>query len=659
MKIQLRKTGALLMTFALIFSQGIPVDAQENSTTIEQETETSEDIVFTEGELADWMSTHKYIGGTVRLGGHITISELIWVYADESSQISIDTGVFGLVYNGGSLYGDYEFFHIFGEGVDMPVVEVLDMGYYRMGNENNDLIHLNVTANGREGEGGTALRIRKTGTSGLNLSALNCTQGTIRSYGTNAIGLWLDVSIDAYCYRIEVSGDNSTAVYAPEGASLYYCRLTAEGQGARSVTGADVLVDTCQASPEPDDMNVVNRTLIDSSMNRLYVPVKQNGILEPGTLRMRNTPALLFGGGEGVLPETRYFYVNWDFDTYFGINTDILGRAEITGTTDTIFSGLGLFDDATISMTVDVRDPALPCISMVNIVEYDGERHVHMPLWDEYDPGDEKVILWRSDDEGQTWWKATHSPDIKWERGMINFTCSSLENPVWFQVEITGTGESNIAVVYEKNGISYGGSGGDRTGTDRNVIKAPGSNEPDKPDGTEKPDDSDAENPEVVKQPDGNTDTETPPQTSPGKVPDNTLPAKETEIPPIDSIPLMPLPGSLPTQPDETTVDTSSEKAFFVDENITSQETNTTAINAIPLAQPSSADLRISNDVSSARSVPQSSSPASDEQVEASLDSGQQTPPPANTLPAVIGLLCTSAAVSVVLLVLKYGKTRR
>ncbi len=653
MKLQLRKTGALLLTFVLLASQGIPVAAEENSTYNELEVKNTEDVVFTENELAEWVNSHMYLGGTVRLGDTITITEPIQIFADETSQLSIDTGEFGLIYSGASIYGDYEYFHIIGNGVDIPVVDVWDMGYYRMGNENNDLLQLNVTANGREGTGGTALRIRKAGTTMLNLSALDCTQGLIRSYGTNAIGLMLDVAMDAYCYRVEVSGENSTAVYGPEGASLYYCRLTAEGTGARSITGNDILVDSCEASPEPVDMTVVHRTLIDSSLNRLYVPIKQNGTLEPGTLRMRSTPALLFSGTGDFLAETRYFYINWDYESYFNIKTELLGHTEITGTVNTIFEGLGLFDDATISLTVDVRDPALPCISMINILEYDGEHHVHMPLWDEYDPLDEKVILWRSDDEGRTWWKATHSSDIKWERGMINFTYDSLDNPVWFQVEVTGTGESNIAVVYERDGISYGGNGGDRTGTDRNTIKVPDSLEPDKPGET------DVENPEIVKPPEENTDTKNPTQTSPGKVPDITLPSKETEIPSIDSIPLLTLPQPTKVQSTDNDVKEVSASPALPSENTTSQAAVSLAASILPLMPSFSTDLNTAAKNTSEKPISQSSSPITDkEPVDVISDNSGQTPPPANTLIPVIGLLSTAAIISVVLLILRFSKTR-
>lgn len=598
MNMQLRWTAVLLLAAGIILGQAIPVFAQETEPESEQG-----DVVFYEDELAGWLDAHMYTGGTVRLGNIITITEPIRVYADASSPVVIDTATFGMVFDEGYIYGDYGFCHITGEGIDVPVVDVWNMGFYWIGNWNNDLLRLNVTATGRGGAGGTALRIRVADTNTLDLSGPYNPQGMIRSYGTNAVGLWLDVPMDAHCYRIEVSGQNSSAVHAPGGASLYYCRLMAEGDGAVAVTGTDVLVDTCKASPEPEDMRVIHRSILESSLDRLYLPVRQNETPDYGSLRLLNTPAFFLSGGGGFSEETRYFYVDWDYDSYFAIDTSVLGKTLIHGTVDNIFSGLGLFTDITLTIAVEVRDPALPCISMVNIVEYNGERHVHMPLWDDYDPQDENVILWCSDDEGRTWWDATHSSDIVWERGMIDFSYDALDNPVWFQLEIVGSGQSNIAVLYEKDGISYGGSGGDRTGTDRGD--------------TDDAEEAGSGNPETIGPPAASADKENNNQTYTADLPDDKVSPRETDTSLIESLPPANQPQTGMVQADQTTADESVSAAALTDPG----ELPVTAIPA---------------------------------------GSGQSAPAPSvDTLTAITGLLCAAAAIAAALLGLKLRAAKR
>lgn len=425
------------------------------------------DTVFNVDDLAEWMEQHKGAGGTVSLGDSVTITQDMGIYGI-IGEITIDTGSFGLVFQGGMLPTGNVF--ITGEGVNMPVVDVMQIGSglpYEP-SWNSTLLQMNVTATGRDGVGGTALRISAADNKDFGMDSL-LWQGVIRSYGKGAVGLWLAVPMEAWCYKVEVFGENSVAVYAPNGADLFYCKLTAEGDGVSAAAGDDLLLDSCAASPTPTGVTSVSRRAMEESFSRLYLPVEQNGSLF-GAMMLFNTPNVFLIDEEGGVI-SRPFPVYWDES--YDINTEDLGTTLVPGTVDPDLYGLGIFDDVPISLTVEVRDPALPCISQIAVRELDGARYAVLNFWQEYDPAEESVILWRSDDEGETWQDATHAPDISWDGDSVNFTYETLEHSVWFQLEVTGIGESNIAILDERDGVFIGGNGGDRTGTDRGGVNPP------------------------------------------------------------------------------------------------------------------------------------------------------------------------------------------
>ncbi len=418
--------------------------------------------------LAEWIKQHQETGGTVSLSDHVTITRDMGIYGIVG-EITIDTGMFGLVFDGGML-PTYNVF-ITGEGVDVPVVNVKqgDGGYPNDPSWNSTLMQMNVTATGRDGRGGKALRISAADTKAFRMDGL-LWQGALRSYGEGAVGLWLDAPMEAWCYKVEVSGDNSIAVYAPNGADLLYCKLTAEGDGAVAAAGNDLSLDSCAVSPAPSGVKSVSRRAMEESFSRLYLPLEQySSLFDP--LAMLNSPNIFLIDEEGSVI-SRSFPVYWD--EFYEIDTGNLGTTLVSGTVDPDLYGLGIFDDVSITITVEVRDPALPCISQIAVREMEtGARYAVLNFWEDYDSMGEGVILWRLDDEGETWQNATHAQDILWNGSSVNFTYDTLEHSVWFQLEVTGVGESNIAILDERDGVFVGGNGGDRTGTDRGGVNPP------------------------------------------------------------------------------------------------------------------------------------------------------------------------------------------
>lgn len=463
------KTADIVSQFEQLPSENAANETKEDEPAPFAELEEAENLpetVFDEDELNLWLEQHSNLGGTVILGNNITITQYINIYAYE--KIVIETGKYGLKFDGGSLCGNN--IYITGEGVELPVIYVIKAGSDSPWSNswNNTLLEINVTATGKDGVGGTAMRISAADNKRINMDGL-VTQGLIRSYGEGAIGLWLDVPMDAWCYRVEVFGTNSTAVYAPNGSTLFYCKLSAEGAGAACASGNSLTLDSCLASPPPTEVNVINRTAMNESFTRTYLPLKQNHGDVNGIWAL-TTPAIFLKGNDDKII-SRNFCVTWDIDEYMNINLSTLGKTVIKGTLSPVFYDMGIFDELPIELTVEVRDPNIPCISQIYVRELDGVRYAVLNFWEKYDPQDKNVVLWRSDNEGKTWYNATNSGDIMWQGNSLDFTYDNLEHSVWFQLEIVGTGESNIAILDVKDGVFIGGNGGDRTGTDREGVK--------------------------------------------------------------------------------------------------------------------------------------------------------------------------------------------
>ncbi|MDR0491654.1 MAG: hypothetical protein LBH28_10475, partial [Oscillospiraceae bacterium] len=422
-------------------------------------------IVTTEAELYDWCQSHLYTGGTVTLGCNIVITQYLTAY--NTAPITIDTGGYGLVYNGGSL-GLIDF-EIIGEGINEPVLTVVDTGAFRLSWIHH--IHiLKITATGDgNGAGGTAMLI-KGGNDWPPNADYFAIEGLIQSFGAGAVGVELAVPIDIYCLNVKVEGENSVAIRAMSGANLYYCKLNAQGTGASAVGGRSILLDTCAVSPAPaeDNITIVERRVIGASNMSLYLPVVLNDDMFRSRILLYGQVSLLLDSGSDVKQVA--FRAEWDEDIYFGIDTGTVGITPVPGSLLKPFIELGLTDDYPLELIVDVRDQSVPCISSISVSDAGPVKSVMFMFWKSDAWGLDDLILWRSDDKGETWYDTTISEDIDWLQLVIHdrfiFEFEEISDQVWFQLESPGFGMSNIVTLYSVNGKILSGSGGDRTGTD-------------------------------------------------------------------------------------------------------------------------------------------------------------------------------------------------
>lgn len=435
------------------------------------------DTVYTEDELADWLANNQT--GTVTLGGSITITNTIFV----TSPVTIDTGAFGLVYNKALVNMQDVAAQIVGEGVDSPVVDVKETAYMWGGDWNNLLCFQNITATGRNGEGGAALRISALNQGAYDTMGIIFSEpGKIRSYGAGAIGVELAVPFDLYGFDIEAEGEGSVAIYAHAGGSAHFCRISADSAAVCSEISG-FIVHNCSASPaiKKDGVLVTRAALSDY---QIYYPVPKNSSLDD-MIDDINRFYLTVPFKETIAnSKISSIFVEWDQDALSRIDMGKTGvsivSGELFGFASDWFSEL-LTVDWPVRLMIDVRDPLTPCIISAHFCErIDGEPVVQMALWTLPLELWEQCILWRSDDGGKTWYDCTSDTEVAWNIGSgdppmsVDVASSVISEGTTFQVEIPGIGGSNIVIFTFVDGEIDCGQGGDRTGADRIIGVKPG-----------------------------------------------------------------------------------------------------------------------------------------------------------------------------------------
>ncbi len=451
---------------------------------------TGTDVVYTLAELEAWYLSHLETGGTVHLGQVITIDRWVNRYRESEQQqpIVIDTGEYGFIFDGDYIHiGDYE---VIGEGVLVPVIECRKVGVTALRPQgtcwNNFLNGVRITALGhREADGsltgGTALYVPMATVESSSWGYED--EGHIRSYGTNAIGLKLGAVSNAICFNIEVEGENSTAIWGENGVNAYCCKLSANGVGAETiVAGGGIVMDTCQASSVPAGAEVVKREIVGIKSDRLYLPVEQGSAIRDSenymmVVKYGYTFALRAIGAADIREEM--LTVVWDDTAMKAIDTNVIGQTVITGNLNPPLQGLGLETHFPIELIIDVREKGFLSIDGLFFSKDeevgDSVTFVFSGVREEEN---DDFILWRSDDNGQTWYDFSDSEAISWDcewedagderqYGYIDFLYREINNPICFQLEQNGKRGSNIIYLYTYDGKVYSGSGGDRDGSDR------------------------------------------------------------------------------------------------------------------------------------------------------------------------------------------------
>ena len=427
----------------------------------QQETET----VSTAEELSDWLHRLDGSGGEVALGATITIEESIFAYENQSGAVRINTGRFGLIYDGGNI--DVLGLELIGEGVDVPVLEIKSMdiyfGWMPAPDWNLCVSGLDVTAVGRNGLGGVAVQIdadSKTRTSTAGYEK----RGRIHSYGDGAVGVLIktDNELKTYFLDIDVEGEKARAVSALNGANLFGCKLTAQGEGASVIEGSQIVLDTCVLSPEPEE-GVVIRQSLDQRLG-IEPQIKQNDGPDDIDFSVRLNEIQryrLTGGGDFDL------YLDHDENYADNIDTNVLGRVDIPVSLPEYLQGLGLENGTDLTFRVWVRDPALPILRDVN----QNENILSFLSWEDavVVPG---MVLWCSEDDGATWSDITDWEAVEWNRytyrgNLFDMDADQINGPMLLALENRAGWGNVVSFTPGENGMVSIGTGGDRDGGDR------------------------------------------------------------------------------------------------------------------------------------------------------------------------------------------------
>lgn len=425
--------------------------------------------VSTQSELADWLSDHEYTGGEVYLSAPVTITESITIYNTEP--IVIHTGPYGFIFNGGDL--SFNQSEIIGEGIQMPVVEIVYAGEFGW---RNNIRYYTVTATG---ECGTAVRIaRDDGWPYTEDIFRDLPQG-IRALGEGGIGLELAENMDAYF--LNISAPKGYAVKAEKGASIYYSRL--EGY-TDTAFNAGITLDTCNLTPGDSKASVIKRSNIASDLLTIHLPV-QTGISDEGLNKViqdiqmfyTNLPAVL--NAESCEDTLLNLPVIWDYDSLKALDTSKPGTQEIYGELPPVYQGLGLVDSQPPRLFIDIKDPELPCIDSVIITEESDGYTIRLWNWLGKTWDISQLSLFSSNDGGKTWKDITASTNVSMStmpdssRVCTEIYMKELNHKILYQFKVPGVGEGNTSYVSPTGKYVYGGVEGDRTGIDREEVDPP------------------------------------------------------------------------------------------------------------------------------------------------------------------------------------------
>ena len=421
------------------------------------------DIVYDWDELEDWLDDHWRTGGTVHLGANISVNGInsidISFYA--SDKLYIETGEYGFIINRVLYIGAN--IEITGSGNETPVILVRDGGILHIDwIEYDDMALISVT-----GDGGTGLKLEEG-------ASYVCGPWSFMSYkasGACSVAIDSEVYLELPNHYIDACGSGARGLVSSAQVDMLLSCVMSDGA---SITAPTVTLDTCVVSQEVSGATIINRK-ITSVGPRFYPhdPVPA-GVEQSGYFANVQMFCTIILSAEGLEDYDIYAYVDFD-DSCMDYDTPgkyyLPPQLPLPAPYD-IFSFN--FEDAPETYPVTVYDPAVPTFLDSFSSPWTREyviRHIYT--------GDESLTLWRSDDEGQSWYVFWRQDDedtegffIWADYGIIDFYISDmsiLSAPAWFTYEVGEGKGSDVLYVDLKNMVVEENVGGDRDGGDRVV----------------------------------------------------------------------------------------------------------------------------------------------------------------------------------------------
>lgn len=445
-----------IMLFAALFTLGAAAE---------------EDVVYTAEELVTWLEAHEG-AGTVVLGADIALTGELVQIDNPESMLTIDTRGHGLVIEGGGLFVDN--LHITGEGVTMPVLTLKSPGGFLEDDFREIFGDVSISSTG---DGGTALEIDypMDYTYPVNLW-FDSDHTALRVTAEGMGGVAVHVKQSAQLFTLWAKAEGGTALLSDGNATLTLCRL----EGITAAAGTAVL-DTCAYTGTiPADTVIIARDAVSKNtdisgrlvMNAHYYVSIGEGTNYPDVERFLDVYAVARAPYDDLSPLWIRLHPGWDED--IGRVPDIAGDYSFPGEIDELYDGLGLFEENFPEMIVEVLEENTPYIAKYTTLLNFGRRVAmwNITVWGF--PDEECTLeLFRSDDEGETWYAYTEADEISIaDYNLFRYSTAIEPFSLMLHAEIfkdvVSLGKTNALILSydENNGMQTGGDG-DRVGTDR------------------------------------------------------------------------------------------------------------------------------------------------------------------------------------------------
>jgi len=433
------------------------------------------DEVGTAAEFIDWLDDHYWEGGSVVFTDTIRITSADvtgytprlaisrWSYG--SGLLLIDTASYGLITEIDLTVGIETY--ITGSGAQLPVIHVLDGASLTL----DPWIENSVSSVTATDDGGVAVYCDEGAFFNCNPMSL------IRAEGTNGIAFYaegdcvddpFDQGIGFFGGTFEATGAGGRGIVCGAPVTLFLCEVRAD---ATAVEAPAVFLDTCgEILPDVDNATGIRRTLVVEG----FYP-------DPGKLLAGDYKALMRLEDPGVagyafleyegFPD-RFINAYATFDISL-VDIETPGTYPLPGTVASPY-GFALNDLA--DFEVEVIDASVPRYhrAMANW----GGSYMFIFTF----AGDvEDLVLWRSDDMGETWYQYWVGTEGRWINEGVNVDAWDTELSIWFAYpadELPGEVLfvfENVALGMDSKTLYVNFSereflediGGDRTGADR------------------------------------------------------------------------------------------------------------------------------------------------------------------------------------------------
>ena len=380
----------------------------------------------------------------LELGADIVIPFDKWLHLED---IRIGTGRYSLITEG-YLYL-WQGADIYGSGIDGAVVQVEDGGSLNI---------FNTQYNGT-----AAISATETGGVALSLSSGSGHYSDESAYvvitAEDGIGILSEIPLELICHYINAG--SGSGIVSTEDVSLFLCRV--EGETA-AVDAPAVFADTSVIVPQDGDgIETVHRRIKSVFPSLAVLDI---GDPQPEELFADSYYTTVTYSAQGVEDRELLQFVRADIPQ---IDTSVPGDWLAFPVIEDWMELSGLLPIEEELYAIAVRDLRVPVYWYIDAV-FDPSYVFYRYNGAESDP----LILWRSDDEGESWQDATDSYDFMlWDEGTLVLIQWVEDDPVWLVWETPDAGESEILVISFSAGTAYGNPGGDRSGIDRGETKLP------------------------------------------------------------------------------------------------------------------------------------------------------------------------------------------